>query len=192
MIRHLRPFIITACALMISITSAVAAGAPFEIAKEFSAEVQAEMMGQTMAFTLKVDGDDRQRMDMSAMGMSMIIRKDQQKIYMLMTAQKQIMEMPYDANMAQKGLNFTDDKNATWKNLGAETVRDIPCEKWDVTSGKGETMTCWVKADHSPVRISSKAGGTADFLSFTPGKQDAAQFEPPKDWSAMSGMMPPR
>ena len=184
----LRPLITSACALVFSITCAAAAGAPFDIAKEFRAEVQAEMMGQSMAFTLSADGEDRQRMDMPAMGMSTIIRKDQQKIFVLMTSQKQVMEMPYDPKMAQKGLNFSDDKNATWNDKGSDTVRDIACEKWEVTSGKGEHMTCWVKSDHTPVRITSKDGGTADFLSFTPGKQDAALFDPPTGWATMAGM----
>lgn len=188
MLNPLRLVMVCVCALAISST-AYAAGAPFELPTQFKAEMEGQMTGQKMAFTIYAGGDDRQRVEMNAMGMATatIMRKDQKKVYMLMLDAKQVMEMPYDASMAQNMGGFSNEKDATWERQGDETVRDIPCEKWQVTSAKGEKMIYWLKSDHSPVRMQVvKDGSQIDVRSFTAGKQDAALFDPPTGWSSMT------
>jgi hypothetical protein len=188
------PLRAAALAVVVAGGALSAATAPFTMPDSFHADVEAKMQGQQMAFALTSDGPDRQRMDTTAMGMATIIRKDQKKIYLLMTANRQVMTMPYNPAMAQNALGFTDDKDATWTRGADATVRGIACEVWTITSKNG-TMTCYVRADHTPVRVESKDGGVTDFISFTPGKQDAALFEPPVGWTVaetpagMGGMM---
>lgn len=162
----------------------VAAGAPFELPTQFKATFQGQMAGQSMTFTLYADGDTRQRVELGTM--DMILRKDQQKIYVLMTANKQIMEMPYDPSMAAGMTGFSNDKDATWEQLGSETARDMRCDKWQVTNAAGEHMIYWITpSDHAPVRmLSMKDNSQIEVLSFTAGKQDERLFEPPKDWDS--------
>lgn len=195
MLNPLRLLMVCVCALAVSPTLH-AAGAPFDLPTDFKAEFEGQMMGQKMAFTLYSSGENMQRAEMSAMGAATIIRKDQQKIYVLMNAQKQVMEMPYDPAMAQGMNGFGNEKDAVWERQGSETVRDIACEKWQVTNAKGEKMVYWMKADHTPVRmLSVKDGSQIEVLSFSAGKQAAALFEPPADWSRMAmpgGMGAPR
>lgn len=190
MINPLRPVIACVLALVFS-NSIHAAAAPFELPTAFKAEAEMQMMGQKLTATIICGSDNKQRVEIASMGMVNIVRKDTKKVYVLMTAQKQIMEMPFDPAMAQGSIGFAHDQDSTWENLGQETVREIACDKWKVTSAKGETMTCWVKpSDHTPVRISGKDESVVDFISFTAGKQDEALFEPPTGWTtvAMPGM----
>jgi hypothetical protein len=185
MTNPLRPIITCVLALVFS-HFACAAAAPFELPKAFKADIEMQMEGQKLAGTLICGGEDKQRVEITSMGMTTIVRKDIQKIYMLMTARKQIMEMPYNPAMAQDALGFANDKDASWEKLGQETIRDIACDKWKVTSAKGETMTCWVKpADHAPVRVIAKGNAQVDFLSFAAGKQDDALFDPPAGWNKL-------
>lgn len=185
MIYHLR-YVVTCLCLSMFLFTLSAASAPFELPTQFTATFEGNMAGQTMAFTLYADGDNRQRIEMGTM--DMILRKDQQKIYVLMTAAKQIMEMPYDPAMAKGMTGFTSDKDANWEQLGTDTIRGIACDKWQVTSPSGERMTYWITpSDHKPVRmVTAKDNSQVDVLSFTPGAQDAHLFEPPTGWSSMS------
>lgn len=184
----LRLLMVCVCALAISSTAA-AAGAPFEMPSAFKAEMEGQMNGQKMALTMYSDGDDHQRAEMDAMGQKMatILRKDQKKIYMVMLDMKQVMEMPYNPDMAKSMGGFTNEKDATWERQGTETVRDIACEKWLVTAANGEKMTYWLKPDHTPVRmLVMKDNSQIDVKSFTVGKQDKALFDPPAGWPTMA------
>ncbi len=192
-----RLLMVCVCVLAISATAS-AAGAPFELPTQFKAEMEGQMQGQKMAFTMYSDSEDRQRVEMDAMGQKMatIVRKDQKKIYMIMLDMRQVMEMPYDPAMAKNMGGFVNEKDASWERQGSETVRDIACEKWLVTAANGEKMTYWLKPDHTPVRmLVMKDHSQIDVKSFTVGQQDKALFDPPAGWPTMAmpaGMGVPR
>ena len=72
--------------------------APFAMEKHYRADL-AITTKEGMAIQSKtyVDGDKmRSDVTMNGVAMAIIVRKDQQKIYQVMDAQKMVVEMPYD------------------------------------------------------------------------------------------------
>ncbi|GEM_PF-3782419 len=169
--------------------------------KEFSANVEMQGHGMTMASKLAVKGE-KSRMEMTGgpMGqMVMINDRPAKKNYMLFPATKSYMEMP----MAEKQDNKADERKVVVKELGDEQKEGQLCTKRLITiAGEGQEpateITVWVAKDKKlPVRLEMGSGEQAMamvYKDYDLKSPDDALFQVPADYkkqAGFGGMMPP-
>ncbi len=72
-----------------------AACAPFELPRQYTAEIETQVGGMTTPMKLAVDGQ-KSRMEMTTQGVQAIVisRVDRKVVYNLMPLQKKYLEMP--------------------------------------------------------------------------------------------------
>ena len=163
---------------------------PFTMEKHYSADViiSTQERGDITSKTY-VDGD-KMRSDVSTQGMNMslIVRKDKQKVYQLMVAQKMAMEMPYDPAKYKGNATASMGPEGKFELIGPDTVNGVACTKYKVTPDKSkEVYFFWLDtAQKVPVQMTD-AGGTfkVQWKNFKAGPQEAALFEVPSDYTVM-------
>jgi len=139
--------------------------------------------GMTIQSKSYVDGDKmRNDTTMNGMAISMIVRKDQQKVYSVMAAQKMIMEMPYDPGKFLGQDAASVGTEGKFELVGPETMGGIPCTKYKVTSEKAKQVYfMWLDMQNKvPVAMMAADGTfTVNWKNYKVGPQDPALFEPP-------------
>ncbi len=165
--------------------------APFEMNKEYSADLSIVTKdGQTIESKTYVSGDKmRGSVSMGGMQMETIVRKDKQKIYQVMDAQKMVMEMDYDpAKFMQGRTAAAFGPMGKFELVGPDTVDGVVCTKYKVTSDKGESYFFWLDVAHkAPVEMAAVNGSfTVKWKNYKVGPQDPALFEVPADYQVMA------
>lgn len=170
--------------------------------KEFTANVEMQGRGMTMASKLAVKGE-KSRMEMTSgpMGqMVMISDRPAKKNYLLFPATKSYMEMPV---MEKQDDAKADEKKVTVKELGEEQKDGQLCTKRLITiAGEGQEpateLTVWVAKDKKlPVRMETGSGEGAMVMLYKDydlKSPDDALFQVPADYkkqAGFGGMMPP-
>lgn len=191
-----------ACAI-----SASGASAPFELPRQYSAEIESTVGGATSTMKMWVDGN-KNRTEMSSQGESVIAitRGDIKRVYSLMPSQKKYMELPMTDAQAQKADPTAIDPKAQWENLGTEAIDGRTCNKYKVTTPSPanpeqsvSTLFYFDAKDNAPVRVVVGEGGSmivVNYKKFQLGAPDPSVFEIPKDYEKFampgvpSGMMP--
>jgi len=132
-----------------------------------------------------IGGPGKQRMEMKSDegAMTIIIRQDQKKMYMLNVAEKSAMVMPLNPAMVQVK-DPTQDPGATFTKTGSETVNGVACDRYDWTSGAGKG-TVWIDAKQGVQVRAKDAKSQADFTNYQIGAQKAELFEVPKGYETM-------
>ncbi len=190
---------VAACSMLrpFSLTAQTTAP-PFTLDKPSSADLTITMKkGTTIQAKAYLDGDKvRADLTMNGMAMTSIIRKDQQKIYQVLAAQKMVMEMPLDPEKF-KGYSAVDSAfgdGGDFALIGSDTVNGVACTKYKVTSAKTkQVFFFWLDtARKVPVEMAEDNGSlTVAWKNYQAGPQDPTLFEPPPDYQviSMAGMM---
>jgi Domain of unknown function (DUF4412) len=139
---------------------------------------------------LTQDGE-RKRTDVQRgkQNMVMIMRPDQQKMFMLMVERKMAMEMPYDVTKAQDDVEeLSKDAAAKIEALGNETINGVVCDKFATTSGAGKKATLWIAQDQHTVQrwVNDDGKLSIEFTNYKLGAADASSFEVPADYQRMT------
>lgn len=179
-----------------------AAPPPVELPRQYSAEIESTVAGQTSVMKLWIDGN-KHRMEVTGSGMDAIVitRGDRKVTYTLMPAQKQYMELPMSTDQVTKSDPTAIDPGAKWESLGTETVNGKLCDKYRVTTDKGENLKKIVSllyfdaATKEPVQVIVGEGAEAvlvKYKKFQSGSPDASLFEVPAGYEkfAMPAMPP--
>jgi outer membrane lipoprotein-sorting protein len=179
------------CLLPLSPLAAQDSPPPFVMDKQYSADLTITTKnGTTLQTKTYVDGDKmRNDTTVNGMDMSMIVRKDQQKIYQVMVAQKMIMEMPYDPSKLPSGGATNFGPQGKFELVGPASMAGIPCNKYKVTSEKEKQVYfMWLDmANKAPVAMASADGAfTVMWKNYKVGPQDASLFEPPAGYQVMT------
>jgi hypothetical protein len=162
---------------------------PFTMDKAYSADVTVTTKdGMRMEGKIYSDGDKiRNETNMNGMDMVTIIRKDEQKIYTVMPAQKTTMEMPYDPAKFKGRMATSFSSDDTFEVVGPETIDWVPCTKYKVTDKDKQVVFFWLDlANKVPVKMASEDGSfTVSYKNYKIGPQDEALFVPPADYQVM-------
>jgi outer membrane lipoprotein-sorting protein len=179
------------CLLMPATLPADDAEAPFAMEKHYSADLAIiTSAGVAVQSKTYVDGDKmRSDVTLNGMQMAIIVRKDKQKIYQVLDAQKMVMEMAYDPSSMMGRTAGSFGPEGTFKLIGPDTVDGVVCTKYAVTSDKTkQVFHFWLDtARKVPVQMAAVDGAlTVKWKNFAAGPQNAALFEPPAGYQVMS------
>jgi len=167
---------------------AQAVGAPFDVSKQYSAEmVITPKEGEVMTQKIYFDNDKiRSEINNSGMEMVSIIRPDLKKLYSVMVSQKMVMEMPYDPSKTP--VPGASQNDAKFEVVGQETAEGVACTKYKMTGKDGKVAFFWVDtAKKALVKMVPEDGSvTIVWKNFVAGPQDAALFTPPADYKVMN------
>src|ERR1700683_2050539 len=135
---------------------------PFTMEKHYRADL-AITTKEGMAIQSKtyVDGDKmRSDVTMNGMAMSIIVRKDTQKVYQVMEAQKMVMEMPYAPTKFGGRTAASFGPEGKFVLIGPDTVDGVACTKYAVTSDKTkQVFYFWLDvAEKIPVQMAATDG----------------------------------
>jgi hypothetical protein len=178
------------CLAQVLIASVVLAAAPKVY--QFSADMVTATGGQTVSGKMIVN-TDKMRMEMSAMGQSMItiVRRDKNVSWMLMPAQKMYMEMSLQKQ--NESVNpFAAKADYTYTLVGAETVDGHPCKKYSFETtleGKVHKGFHWLATDLKdfPVKWSDEEGTVVTELKNVKlGSSEDSLFELPAGYQKMT------
>ena len=164
--------------------------APFAMEKHYSADLTI-MTKEGMSVESKnyVDGDKmRSDATMNGMDMSIIVRKDEQKIYNVMNTQKMVMVMPYDPSKVAGRTAASFGPEGKFTLIGPDSVDGVACTKYSVTSDKTkQVFFFWLDPVRKvPLQMSAADGSfTVKWKNFNAGPQDPSLFEPPADYQVM-------
>ena len=156
------------------------------MSKQYSAELIIMMKdGKTIRGTTNVDGD-KMRSDMIQDGAETvsIIRVDQAKIYVLLSADKTAMALPFDADKFQ-GQMTSFGPQGKFELIGPEATDGVDCIKYKVTSDKnGQVVDFWLDPVLKvPMRMEAEDHSfILKWRKYQVGPQDAALFEVPADY----------
>ena len=180
-------FVAGCCLLSTDRVRAQAAGASFDVSKQYSAEMVITPTGNN-GMTQKVYSDNgkvRAEMNTSGMEMISIVRPDLKKVYTVMVSQKAIMEMDYDPS--NHPISTAPSTDGTFEVVGPDKAEGIDCTKYKMTDKDGKVAFFWVDTDKKALVKMMPADGTMTVVwkNFTPGPQDASLFEPPTGYSMM-------
>lgn len=158
--------------------------------KQYSADITVTMKnGMTMQGKLYMDGANiRNETTMNGMAIVTIIRKDDQKIYMVMAAQKTVMETAYDPDKFKGNMDTSFGQDGKFELIGPDTVDGVATTKYKVTSDKTKQVAFfWLDlAKKVPVKMTSEDGSlTVLYKNYTAAPQDPALFVPPSDYQVV-------
>jgi hypothetical protein len=163
----------------------------FAMEKHYSADLAITTnKGMSIQSKTYID-DDKMRSDvaMSGMSMSIIVRKDQKKIYQIMDAQKMIMISDFDPTKSAAMRNAAAfGPEGKFDLIGPDIVDGIACIKYKVTSDKSpQIYFFWYDAIHKvPLQMSAADGSlVVKWKNFVAGPQDPSLFEPPTGYQTM-------
>jgi hypothetical protein len=164
--------------------------APFTMDKAYSADMDVALRnGLHLRGHMSLDTDKlRAEWNMNGIEMAAIVRKDQMKVYDLMTSQKIAMVMDLDASKLKGNEAAMFGPEGKFELIGPDSVNGVACTKYKVTSDKnGSVVYFWLDLGHKvPVAVASVDGGfSAKWTNYKQGPQDAALFEVPADYNLM-------
>jgi hypothetical protein len=163
---------------------------PYVMDKQYSSDLMITTKNNmTIPSKTFVDGDKiRNDISMNGMAMTLIVRKDQQKIYQVLDAQKMVMEMAYDPAKFQERTGASLGPEGKFDLIGPDTVDGVACTEYKVTSEKGKVFNFWLDATRK-VPVEMKAADSSfvvKWTNFKVGPQDPALFEVPKGYQVMN------
>jgi len=161
------------------------------MAQEYSATMVSKSAGQTITTQIYMK-PDKFRTDTKIAGTSAIVRKDLNKAWMIMTAQKAYMEMPAMADAAQT--QVVEDKvkgEVSRKKVGSETIDGHPATKYEVTAKADDKVMqiyqWWATDINFPVRTAAVDGSwSMEYRDVKIGSQPDSLFEVPAGYKKMS------
>lgn len=126
---------------------------------------------------------------------TVIVLKDEKKMYTINPAKKLYAVTPMDDKMMQPGGPGVEIKSE--KVLGKEKVAGYKCVKkevvqvMDMMGQKKEMKIIQWQADEfeMPLRTKVRRGHIQEFRNIKPGKVDKKHFEPPKGYKKVANMM---
>jgi hypothetical protein len=135
--------------------------------------------------------EQRMRMDMPGQGMAMLLDLRGRKAFMVMDAQRMVMEVPVgQEHMAQAGQIPAD---ARLTREGTDRVAGQACTLWRMEH-RGQSAVSCVTAEGIPLRVRDGKGETAmEATQVAIGPQESARFRPPAGYQSMQmpqGMPP--
>lgn len=129
----------------------------------------------------------KMRIDMPGGQGAMIVDHSTRKALMVMTAQRMVMEMPFDA--AAGSMPKPEDFAQALKGKeGTETIAGYSCTVWRFEQ-QGQSGTVCLTDDGVPLRTKSGGGQTAVSMVATEvkyGTQDPANFAAPAGYQSMA------
>jgi len=161
------------------------------MAKEYSATMVSKSAEKTITTQIYMK-PDKFRTDTKIAGTSTIVRKDLNKVWTLMPAQKVYMEMPGMADAPST--QTVEDKvkgEVSRKKVGSETIDGHPATKYEITTeADGKTMQIhqWWATDISfPVKMAAVDGSwSMEYKDIKIGDQPDSLFEIPSGYKKMT------
>ena len=179
------------CLLALSPLPAADTPPPFEMEKQYSADVVISMKdGTTVDSKTYVDGDKmRSDVTMNGMQIAVIVRKDKLKIYQLLTEQKMAMATTLTSDQLRGSTGASFGPEGKFELIGPDTVDGVACTKYKVTPEKGDKhiFDFWLDNAHKvPFQMAAEDGSlTVRWKNFAAGPQNATLFEVPSDYKVM-------
>ena len=161
------------------------------MAQEFSATMVSASAGQKVSMNIYVK-PNKFRTDTRMAGSSTIVRKDLNKAWTIMTAQKAYMEMAGMTDAQAPPMVEEQVKGeVSRKKIGSETVNGHPATKYEVTAktdGKVMLIHQWWATDiHFPVKTAAVDGSwSTEYRDIKIGSQPDSLFEVPAGYKKMS------
>lgn len=160
------------------------------VAQELSATLLSTSGGQTLSSKMYMK-PDKFRTDNEAAGSSTIVRKDLNKVWMIMTAQKTYMEMP---GVTDEQIQMAEEKvkgEVSRKEVGSETVDGHPAIKYEVTASVDDktvqTYQWWATDINFPVKTAAIDGSwVMEYRDIRIGGQPDSLFEVPAGYKKMT------
>jgi uncharacterized lipoprotein YehR (DUF1307 family) len=183
-------FLATVLLVMLFVTGCGKDDATAPMAKEYSATMVSKSAGQTITMQIYMK-QDKFRTDSKMAGTSTIVRRDLNKVWTIMTAQKAYMEMQ---GMADAQTQSVEDKvkgEVSRKKVGSETINGHPSTKYEVTT-KADDKTVqiyqWWATDISfPVKTAAVDGSwSMEYKDIKIGNQPDSLFEIPSGFKKMT------
>ena len=161
------------------------------IAQELSATIVTKSGDQTVSMKIYMK-PDKFRTDNETAGASTIVRKDLNKVWTIMNAQKTYMEM--EGIKDDQNLPAAEEKikgEVSRKELGSETVNGHPAIKYEITAKMDETVMqvyqWWAKDINFPVKTAAIDGSwTTEYRDINVGSQPDSLFEIPQGFKKMT------
>ena len=161
------------------------------VAQELSATIVTKSGDQTVSMKIYMK-PDKFRTDNETAGASTIVRKDLNKVWTIMTAQKTYMEIeginddqtPQMAEETMKG-------EVSRKEVGSESVNGHPTTKYEITAKTADTVMqvyqWWAKDINFPVKTAAIDGSwTTEYRDINVGSQPDSLFEIPAGFKKMT------
>jgi hypothetical protein len=158
--------------------------------QEFSATIVSTSAGQTVTSHVYMK-KDKFRTDTKMAGSSTIVRKDINKVWMIMTAQKAYMEMP---GVTEEQTQTVEEKvkgEMSRKKIGNETIDGHPATKYEVTAKVGDNVSqiyqWWATDINFPVKTAAVDGSwSMEYKDIKTGGQPDSLFEIPSGYKKMT------
>ncbi|MEN6331537.1 MAG: DUF4412 domain-containing protein [Smithella sp.] len=160
-------------------------------ARELSATIVTKSGDQTVSMKIYIK-PDKFRTDNEMAGASTIVRKDLNKVWTIMTAQKTYMEMEgINDNQAPQAAEEKIKGEVSRKEVGNETVNGHPTTKYEITTKTADTVMqvyqWWAKDINFPVKTAAVDGSwTTEYRDISVGSQPDSLFEIPQGFKKMT------
>ena len=160
------------------------------MAQELSATIVSTSAGQTTTMKVYMK-PDKYRTDHEAAGSSTIVRRDLNKVWMIMKGQKAYMEMPGGTDEQIKTAEEKVKGEVSRKKVGNETIDGHPSIKYEVTAKVDanvvQTYQWWATDLNFPVKTAAINGSWAmEYRNIKLGKQADSLFEVPSGYKKMT------
>jgi outer membrane lipoprotein-sorting protein len=160
------------------------------MAREYAATMVSQSAGQTITTQIYIK-PDKIRTDMKTVGTSTIVRKDRNKVWTMMTAQKAYMEMQGVADAQTQAVEDKVKGEVSRKKVGVETINGHPSTKYEITTkadGKTIQIYQWWATDISfPVKTAALDGSwSMEYKDIEIGNQPDSLFEIPAGYKKMN------
>jgi outer membrane lipoprotein-sorting protein len=160
------------------------------MAQELSATIVSTSAGRTETMKVYMK-PDKYRTDVEKAGSSTIVRRDLNKVWMIMTPQKTYMEMP---GVTDEQIKVADEKvkgEVSRKVVGSETIDSHPSTKYEVTAKVDDkvmqTYMWWATDINFPVKHAAIDGSWAmEYRDIKLGGQPDSLFEVPAGYKKMT------
>lgn len=160
------------------------------MAKEYSATMVSQSAGQTITTQIYIK-PDKFRTDTKMAGTSTIVRRDLNKIWTMMPAQKIYMEMQGTTDTQTPSVEDKVKGEMSRKKVGSETINGHPSTKYEITTkadGKTVQIYQWWATDISfPVKTAAVDGSwSMEYRDIQIGSQPDSLFEIPAGYKKMT------
>jgi len=161
------------------------------MAQEFSATVVSTGGGQTVATKMYFKAGKLRTEVQAAPGTYTIARPDLEKVWMVMTANRSYMEMPFKKDQ-ESGIPAEKMRGeVSRKTVGTETIDGHPTTKYEVTVKTGDKTSSlyhwWATDINFPVKTAAVDGSmSVTYKDIKIGGQADSLFELPAGYTKMS------
>ncbi|MEN6375880.1 MAG: DUF4412 domain-containing protein [Smithella sp.] len=159
--------------------------------RELSATIVTKSGDQTVSMKIYMK-PDKFRTDNETAGVSTIVRKDLNKVWTIMTAQKSYMEVEgINDNQAPQTAEEKMKGEVSRKEVGSETVNGHPTTKYEITVKTADAVMqvyqWWAKDINFPVKTAAVDGSwTTEYRDINVGGQPDSLFEIPAGFKKMT------